>query len=86
MTEYHVVLVDASGDVAGWLSPGCRLVNAAWEAGRFTQAAARDFAGFARRHIRGPGLDGCTWRVVEVSAAQRDHYAGLVEQASGAEA
>jgi hypothetical protein len=80
--EYHVVLLDAGGDVAGWLSPRCRLVNAAWEAGRFTKDEAHDLAGFARRHIRN-GLDDCTWRVVAVSEAAAAHYAEVLTQASG---
>lgn len=81
MTEFHVVLVDAGGQTAGWLSPRCRLVNAAWEAGRFTKEEARDFVAFARRHIRG-GLEGCTWRVVTVSETAAAHYAQVLSEAT----
>ena len=78
--EYHVVCLDAGGQTAGWLSPNCRLVTAAWEAGRFTEAQARDFARFARRHIR-RGMEACTWHVVAVTDTQRAHYEQLAAEA-----
>ena len=80
--EFHVALVDSSGDVVGWLSPRRRLVNAAWEAGRFSRAEADDFARFARQRIR-RGMEACTWRVVEVSEVALDHYAQVLAEAQG---
>lgn len=79
---HHVVLVDAGGQYAGWLSPRKRLVNAAWEAGRFPRGEAHQLAGFARRHIRA-GLDGCTWQVVAVSDVAAAHYPEMVTEARG---
>jgi len=67
--RYRVVLIDGAGQAESWLSPRLKTTNAAWEAGEFSWAEAKDLARFAGKHIKGyPAW--YRWHVVPVAVAE----------------